>query len=152
MQPSITPRDWIYSETIGSIILGGVPAAFIAYSQGVEPLFEFIQTLNPPENITYYLSYLVFVYFFVKKFKKSSYSKSDTIMQLKNKTCDGLVEVSLSIQGVFRAMAGAILVIIPPILIVELTSRNIVISILAYLFAITIIYVSSCVTHLANKN
>lgn len=152
MHVNLSARDFVYGEILGSIILGSVPAVYIARVHGLDPMFQFIRTLNPPEYITYYLFYLIFVYFIAVKFKKRSYSKSDTVMQIKDRTCDSLTQVCLSIQGIFRSMAGCILAIVPPIVFVEPTIENIFISVISYTFAMTIIIVSSWLTFLTTQN
>ncbi|MDX2367157.1 MAG: hypothetical protein QNK36_01915 [Colwellia sp.] len=130
-----SPTDFIFRELIVSIILGGVPCFLISITLGMDAVLSFFRGLNPPPIIIIYFLSLIFVHLLISGFNKNTYSPNHSFSLLKYKLHEISDQVGFSLMGLYRAFSGAVFIVLPPILYVEPTNRNIVLFVSGYFLA-----------------
>ena len=126
----------VFVESISSLIVGGVPCALIVHFLGVDALFEYVRSLTPPDVVTYYFGILTLTHIAIWAIIKYLLQTEDTSKAILSKLHIISYNVGFTLTGIYRVLAGAMLVYLAPILYVEPTSSNIPIASFGYYFAI----------------
>ena len=93
-------------------------------NSGIDGLISFLKSMTPPDYLVYFFAGLAITHFIIWRFNKFFYSPIDAVSTFKHRLHQISDQVGFSLLGIYRVIAGAIFVALPPIMLVEPTLQN----------------------------
>ncbi|SFB90246.1 hypothetical protein [Pseudoalteromonas denitrificans] len=147
----VTPKSFIFREIICSLLLGGIPCILMLQDSGVVGLVIFLKSMVPPNVLSYYLCFLVLSHFIFWFLNCYFYSPINSISQLKTRLHQISDQIGFSLIGVYRVIAGALLIAPPSMVIVEPTFNNFIFLGACYFLSISSIAISCYLSYWQSK-
>ena len=134
-----------------ALFLGSIPCVVILNTSGFEELTIFLNGFMPARNILIYLVLLFFVHVIlaviVSHFKKNG-KETPRLLKLFAGIFD---DIGYALQGIFLALAGAIIITVIPIPFLERSINSLVLYSAAYYLAFGCIFVGCFMSAVKEK-
>lgn len=143
--------SFLLREALCSLILGAIPCTLIAITSSVEALLAFFRGLVPPDIVVWFFLVLMLIHFAVWTLNYFWIKPTDNIDAAFNSANELSEQIGFSLLGLYRAVAGAILVIAPSIMVSEPTQNNLILLGVSYFFAACCIWACCMLSYAQTK-
>jgi len=143
-------RHFFTIELLASVLLGSVSCGLIGYFSGFEVLMEYVKSLNVlPELFIYFMFLYALQMLYLFSLQKNWLTINEGTIS--HRLAITLEEIGPSIIGVFRVIAGMLLVISPSAAYIENNLTAYVMCTLGFFFGISFIYATAMMRYLSNE-
>ncbi len=135
-------RQEITIETISCALLGSLPCGLIAYFSGNDAVMDYVQSLSMPRELLVYL-FVLFIFHLINVLARSKIKFQPVKGTLNYRISNVIDLVGPSVVGVYRVIAGILLVLSPVAMITDANPQAYAYGVLGLSFASIIILSSS---------
>ncbi len=143
-------RQLVTIEILATVFLGAVPCGLIASSSGFDALMGYVSSLSVLPEVLFYLFVLYVVNLSLILFESKGWLKAHE-GTISNRLILVFEQIGTSLIGVFRVIAGVLLVIGPAAMYIEADFKAYVYGVLGVCFALAIIGIGSWLQYVARE-
>lgn len=134
-------KAYLSREVYSSIIVGSITCTLVVLSTDIETLHQYVRSLMPPGVVVYYLAALSVLSFVVKWIRHFFIRCRFLPQRFTQELYAVSQQVGSSLIGLYRALAGSLLVVVPSIVYVDPAPETYFYALSALLFSFACIAV-----------